>query len=74
VVQIQPRQIVYETLSKIPIIKGLVEWLKVKVLSSRPSTKKKKGKPACLKHLVPWEQLWFPSNLLPFLRTHNSAG
>jgi hypothetical protein len=44
VVQIQPRQIVYETLSKIPIIKGLVEWLKVKVLSSRPSTKKKKRK------------------------------
>jgi hypothetical protein len=44
-VQSQPRQIVYKTLSrKHPSQKGLVEWLKVKALSSSPSTKKKKKK------------------------------
>jgi hypothetical protein len=37
-VQSQPRQIVLETLSqKYPSQKGLVEWLKVKALSSSPS-------------------------------------
>jgi hypothetical protein len=42
VVQSQPRQIVCETISKTSItIKGLVEWIKVKVLSSNPSTEKK---------------------------------
>jgi hypothetical protein len=29
---------------KVPITKGLAEWLKVKALSSSPSTKKKKKK------------------------------
>jgi hypothetical protein len=41
-VQSQPEQIVCVTLSqKYPSQKGLVEWLKVKVLSSSPSTEKK---------------------------------
>jgi hypothetical protein len=47
-VQSQPRQIVLgDPISKIPITKkGLVEWLKVKALSSNPSiTKKEKEKP-----------------------------
>jgi hypothetical protein len=44
VVQSQPRQIVQETLfQKKPITKkGLVEWLKVKALSSIPITAKKR--------------------------------
>jgi hypothetical protein len=42
-VRSQPRQTVLETLSqKYPSQKGLVEWLKVKALSSSPSAKKKK--------------------------------
>jgi hypothetical protein len=42
-VQSQPKQIIHETLSrKKPSQKiGLVEWLKVKALSSSPSTRKK---------------------------------
>jgi hypothetical protein len=41
-VQSQPEQIVCVTLSqKYPSQKGLVEWLKVKVLSSSPSIEKK---------------------------------
>jgi hypothetical protein len=41
-VQSQLRQIVHETLSgKYPLQKGLAEWLKVKALSSSPSTTKK---------------------------------
>jgi hypothetical protein len=41
----QPRQIVQETLSqkKKNHKKGLVEWLKVKALSSNPSTTKKRS-------------------------------
>jgi hypothetical protein len=43
--QSQPGQIVHETLSpKYPPQKGLVDWIKVKALSSRPGTKKKKKK------------------------------
>jgi hypothetical protein len=44
VVQSQPGQIVSETLSQKKTItkKGLVDWLKVKALSSNPSTAKKK--------------------------------
>jgi hypothetical protein len=42
-VQSHPRQIALETLSqKYPSRKGLVEWFKVKALSSSPSTRKKK--------------------------------
>jgi hypothetical protein len=42
-VQSQPGQIVLETLSrKTHHKKGLVEWLKVKALSSSPSTEEKK--------------------------------
>jgi hypothetical protein len=42
-VQSQPWQIVCETLSqKYPSLKGLVEWLKVKALSLRPSFTRKK--------------------------------
>jgi hypothetical protein len=42
-VQSQLGQIVCETLSRKPFTKiGLVEWLKVKALSSSPSTTKKK--------------------------------
>jgi hypothetical protein len=42
-VRSQPLQIVFKTLSrKYPSQKGLVEWLKVKALSSSPSTAKKK--------------------------------
>jgi hypothetical protein len=42
-VQSPPRQIVCETLSQKTLHKiGLVEWLKVKTLSSSPSTTKKK--------------------------------
>jgi hypothetical protein len=43
-VKSQPRQVVHETLSRKKNFtkKGLVEWLKVKVLSSNPSTAKKK--------------------------------
>jgi hypothetical protein len=38
----QPRQIDHENLSrKYPLQKGLVEWFKVKVLRSSPSTTKK---------------------------------
>jgi hypothetical protein len=38
----QPRQIVCETYLEKPFIKiGLVEWVKVKALSSSPSTTKK---------------------------------
>jgi hypothetical protein len=45
-VQSQPGQIICKTLSqKNHHKKGLVEWLKVKALSSSPSTKKKKKKP-----------------------------
>jgi hypothetical protein len=41
-VQSQPRQIVWETLpQKYPLQKGLVEWLKIKALSSSPVWKKK---------------------------------
>jgi hypothetical protein len=41
-VQSQPRQIVCRTLSRKTLHKkGLVEWLKVKALSSSPSTAKK---------------------------------
>jgi hypothetical protein len=41
-VQSQPGEIVHETLSrKYPSHKGLVEWLKVKALSSNPSTTKR---------------------------------
>jgi hypothetical protein len=44
-VQSQPGQIVQETLSqKYLTQKGLVEWLKMKALSSSPSTTKKKKK------------------------------
>jgi hypothetical protein len=45
-VQSQPGQTVHKTLSqKIPSEKiGLVEWLKVRALSSSPSTAKKKKK------------------------------
>jgi hypothetical protein len=43
VVQSQPGEIVLKTLSqKYPSQKGLVEWLKVKALRSRPSTAKNK--------------------------------
>jgi hypothetical protein len=49
VVQSQPRQIVLQTLSqkKTHHKNGLIEWLKVKALSSNPSTtgKKKKSNP-----------------------------
>jgi hypothetical protein len=42
-VQSQPGQIIPETLSRKTFHKkGLVEWLKVKALSSSPSTTKKK--------------------------------
>jgi hypothetical protein len=42
----QPGQIVQEALSrKYPSQKGLVEWLKMKALSSSPSTEKKKSFP-----------------------------
>jgi hypothetical protein len=42
-IQSQPGQIARETASrKYPSQKGLVEWLKVKALSSSPSTEKKK--------------------------------
>jgi hypothetical protein len=42
-VQSQPRKIVREPLSrKNPSKTGLVEWLKVRALSSNPSTAKKK--------------------------------
>jgi hypothetical protein len=52
VVQRQPGQLVHETLSrKYPLQKGLVEWLKVKALSSSPSTAKNKTKP---------ERSWLP--------------
>jgi hypothetical protein len=45
VVQSQPEQRVHKTLSrKYPSQKWLVEWLKVKALSSNPSTTKKKKK------------------------------
>jgi hypothetical protein len=45
VVRSQPRQIVLESFSQKPFTKiGLVEWLKVKALSSSPSTTKKKKK------------------------------
>jgi hypothetical protein len=41
----QPWQIVHKTLKKKTLHKkGLVEWLKVKALSSSPSTAKKKKK------------------------------
>jgi acetolactate synthase small subunit len=41
-IQSQPQQIVRETLSqKTHHKKGLVEWIKVKALSSNPSTEKK---------------------------------
>jgi hypothetical protein len=41
----RPQEIVLKTLSqKNPSQKGLVEWLKVKALSSNPSTSKKKKK------------------------------
>jgi hypothetical protein len=45
-VQSQPGQIVCETLSRKKNItrKGLMEWLKVRVLSSNPSTIKNKNK------------------------------
>jgi hypothetical protein len=44
-VRSQPGQIVCKTLSrKTHHKKGLLEWLKVKALSSSPSTKKKKEK------------------------------
>jgi hypothetical protein len=48
-VQSQPRQIVYRTLSqkkkkKKKSQKGLVEWFKVKALSSSPSSAKTKNK------------------------------
>jgi hypothetical protein len=44
-VQSQPRQIVCETLSqKYPSQNGLVEWLKVKALSSSPGIAKRKKK------------------------------
>jgi hypothetical protein len=44
VVQSQPRQIVRKTLylENTSHKKGLVEWLKVKALSSNPNSKKKK--------------------------------
>jgi hypothetical protein len=43
VVQSQPWQIVHETHLKNTLHKkGLVEWLKVKALSSNPTTAKKK--------------------------------
>jgi hypothetical protein len=42
-VQSQPGKIVGDPISKKPITKiGLVEWLKMKALSSNPSTTKKK--------------------------------
>jgi hypothetical protein len=45
VIQSQPRQIVLKELFVKPFIKiGLVEWLKVKDLSSRLSTAKKTNK------------------------------
>jgi ribosomal protein S21 len=46
VVQSQPGQIVHQTLSRKKSITkiGLVEWLKVKTLTSSPSTTKKKKK------------------------------
>jgi hypothetical protein len=41
-VQSQPRQIVRETLSrKYPTQKGLVEWLKMKALSSSPGAEQR---------------------------------
>jgi hypothetical protein len=47
-VQSHPGEIVYETLSRKTLSQeiGLVEWLKVKTLSSSPSTTKKKKKSA----------------------------
>jgi hypothetical protein len=43
-VRYQPGQIVFESYLRKPHHKkGLVEWLKVKALSSNPSTNKKKG-------------------------------
>jgi hypothetical protein len=48
-VQSQPGQIVRNTLSrKYPAQKGLAKWLKVKALSSSPSTAKKKNKTVLL--------------------------
>jgi hypothetical protein len=48
-VQGQPRQKVRKTLSqKNPSQKGLVEWLKMKALSSSPSKTKKKKKRNCV--------------------------
>jgi hypothetical protein len=44
-VQSQPGQIVRPYLENTHYNKGLVEWLKVKVLSSSPTTGKKKKKP-----------------------------
>jgi hypothetical protein len=45
-VRSQPRQIVHKILSqKHPSQKGMVVWLKVKALSSSPSTEKKNKKP-----------------------------
>jgi hypothetical protein len=46
VVGSQPRQIVFETLSRKNLSqkKGLVEWLRMKALSSSPSSAKKKKK------------------------------
>jgi hypothetical protein len=47
-VQSQPRQIVHKPLSrKYSSQKGLVEWLKLKALSSSPSTTKKKEREIC---------------------------
>jgi hypothetical protein len=49
-VQGQPRQKVRKTLSqKNPSQKGLVEWLKMKALSSSPSKTKKKKKEIAFK-------------------------
>jgi hypothetical protein len=46
-VRSQPQQIVLQTLSRKTLYKkGLVEWLKVKALSSNPSTARKKKKSA----------------------------
>jgi hypothetical protein len=48
----QPGQIVHKTLSqKNHHKKGLVEWLKVTVLSSNPSTAKKKEKSSIAGHI-----------------------
>jgi hypothetical protein len=52
-VQSQPRQIVHKPLSrKYSSQKGLVEWLKLKALSSSPSTTKKKERKRDLQHTV----------------------